>query len=67
MEQRAYAMYLHSQGSDQSPAQPDRHTRHDLKFPVLPTATGAKGVDLGDGTGNLIAGVDLWKWENMKR
>ena len=63
MEPRAHNMYIKSNGVDQSSAQPEDHPRHELSNPILPTPTGATGENLGGS--NLVAGVALWKWNNM--
>ena len=63
MEQRAHNMYINSDGVNQSPAQPEDHPHHELCNPILPTLTGSYGENLGDS--NLVAGVELWKWDNM--
>ena len=47
MEQRAYNMYINSDGVDQSPVQVDNHPRHELSNPILPTLTGSYGENLG--------------------
>ena len=63
MEQRAYIMDINSDGVDQSPAQADDHPHHELSNPILPTLTGSYGENLGGS--NLVAGVELWKWDKM--
>ena len=65
MEQRAYNMYINSNGADQSSVQPDDHPCHELSNPILPTPTGANGGNLGGS--NLVVGVALWKWDNMTK
>ena len=35
----------------------------ELCNPILPTLTGSYGENLGGL--NLVAGVELWKWDNM--
>ena len=65
MEQRAYNMYINSNGVDQSSVQPKDHPHHELSHPILPTPTGATGENLGGS--NLVAGVALWKWDNMTK
>ena len=63
MEQRAHNMYINSDGVDQSPAQAGDHPLLELSNPILPTLTGSYGEDLGGP--NLVAGVELWKWDKM--
>ena len=63
MEQRAHNMYIKSNGVDQSSVQPKDHPHNELSYPILPTPTGATGVNLGGS--NLVAGVALWKWNNV--
>ena len=63
MEQRAHNMYINSDGVDQSPAQPDDYPHHELCNSILPTLTGSCGKNLGGL--NLVADVELWKWDNM--
>ena len=63
MDKRAHNMYINSDGVNQSPAQPEDHPRHKLCNPILPTFTGSYGENLGGS--NLVAGVELWKWDNM--
>ena len=65
MEQRAHNMYIKSNGVNQSSAQPKDHPHHELSHPILPTPTGATGENLGGS--NLVAGVALWKWNNMTK
>ena len=55
MKQRAYNMYIHSDGVNQSPAQSHDHTHHELSKPILPTPTDAMGEDLRGS--NLVAGI----------
>ena len=62
-EQRAYNMCINSKGVDQSPAQADDHPHHELSNPILPTLTGYYGENRGGP--NLVAGVELWKWDKM--
>ena len=47
MEQRAYNMYINSNGVDQSSAQPNDHPHHELSNPRIPTPTGSYGENLG--------------------
>ena len=65
MEQRAHNMYIKSNGVDQSSAQPEDHPHHELSHPILPTPTGTTGENPGGS--NLVAGVALWKWNNMTK
>ena len=63
MEQRAHNMYINSDRVNQFPAQPKDHPHHELCNPILLTLTGSYRENLGGS--NLVAGVELWKWDNM--
>ena len=63
MEQRAYNMYINSDRVNQSPVQANDHPHHELSNPILPTLTVSYGENIGGP--NLVAGVELWKWDKM--